>query len=125
MYSILADETTDVCISEQFSFCVWHFDSNTCSLQEHFHGFIKFEHLTGEYLADTIIQILREKNLNLALVRGQGYDEAANINGAFKGVQSRITSLQPLAFYTHCANYRLNLVLSKAMQHSRNNYKYL
>lgn len=36
------------------------------------------------------------------------------MSGAFKGVQSRITSLQPLAFYTHCANHRLNLVLSKA-----------
>ncbi|XP_015376819.1 PREDICTED: 52 kDa repressor of the inhibitor of the protein kinase-like [Diuraphis noxia] len=36
------------------------------------------------------------------------------MSGAFKGVQSRIASLQPLAFYTHCANHRLNLVLSKA-----------
>ncbi|CAI6347759.1 unnamed protein product [Macrosiphum euphorbiae] len=36
------------------------------------------------------------------------------MNGAFKGVRSRIESLQPLSFYTHCANHRLNLVLSKA-----------
>ncbi|XP_060864369.1 52 kDa repressor of the inhibitor of the protein kinase-like [Metopolophium dirhodum] len=111
---ILADETTDVSISEQFSFCVRYFDSDTCSIREHFLGFTKVEHVTGEYLADTIIQILKEKNLDLALLRGQGYDGAANMSGAFKGVQSRIASLQPLAFYTHCANHRLNLVLSKA-----------
>jgi hypothetical protein len=36
------------------------------------------------------------------------------MSGAFQGVQSRIASLQPLAFYTHSANHRLNLVLSKA-----------
>ncbi|XP_060882117.1 52 kDa repressor of the inhibitor of the protein kinase-like [Metopolophium dirhodum] len=112
--SILADETTDVSISEQFSFCVRYFDSDTCSIREHFLGFTNVEHVTGEYLADTIIQILKEKNLDLALLREQGYDGAANMSGAFKGVQSRIASLQPLAFYTHCANHRLNLVLSKA-----------
>ncbi|XP_050066136.1 52 kDa repressor of the inhibitor of the protein kinase-like [Aphis gossypii] len=89
--------------------------SNTRDIvREHFLGFTKVEHVTGEYLADTILQILKEKNLDLALLRGQGYDGAANMSGAFKGVQSRIASLQPLAFYTHCANHRLNLVLSKA-----------
>jgi len=33
------------------------------------------------------------------------------VSGAFK---ARIASLQSLAFYTHCAKHRLNLVLSKA-----------
>lgn len=61
-YSTLADETTDVSISEHFSFCFWYFDSNTCTVQEHFLGFTKVEHVTGEYLADTIIQVLKEKN---------------------------------------------------------------
>lgn len=59
-YSILADETTDVSISKQFSFCVRYFDSNTCSVQKHFLGFTKVEHVTSEYLDDTIIQILKE-----------------------------------------------------------------
>ncbi|XP_029342513.1 uncharacterized protein LOC115033649 [Acyrthosiphon pisum] len=47
LYSILADETTDVSISEQFSFCVRYFDSDTCSIREHFLGFTKVEHVTG------------------------------------------------------------------------------
>jgi hypothetical protein len=37
-------------------------------MREHFVGFIKVEHVTGEYLAGTIIQILKEKNLDLALL---------------------------------------------------------
>jgi len=54
---------------------------------------------------------LKENNLDISLLRGQGYDGEANMSGAFKGVQSRIL---PLALYTHCANHRLNLVLNKA-----------
>ncbi|KAL4121989.1 hypothetical protein QTP88_014404 [Uroleucon formosanum] len=53
-----------------------------------------------------------ESSLNFG--RGQGYDGATNMSGAFKGVQSRILNLQPLALYTRCANYKLNLVLNKA-----------
>lgn len=47
-YSILADETTNLSISEQFSFCVRYFDSNTCSVREHFLGFTRVENVTGE-----------------------------------------------------------------------------
>jgi hypothetical protein len=57
---------------------------------------------------------LKENNLDISLLRGQGYDGAANMSGPFKGVKSRILKLQPLALYTHCANHRLNLVLNKA-----------
>lgn len=35
------------------------------------------------------------------------------MRGAFKVIQSQIARLQLLAFYTRCANHRLNLVLSK------------
>lgn len=111
----MVDETTDVSISEQFSFCVRYFDSITCSVQEHFLRFTKVKHVTGKYLAVAIIQILKEKNLDLALLRRQGYDSTSNMRGAFKGIQSQIARLQSLAFYKIiCANHRLNLVLSKA-----------
>jgi len=30
------------------------------------------------------------------------------------GLQSHVFKWQPLAFYTHCSNHRLNLVLNKA-----------
>jgi hypothetical protein len=114
LFSILADETTDNSISEQFSFCVRYFDTDKCTVEEYFIGFTKVENVTGENLTDTILRLLKENNLDISLLRGQGYDGAANMSGAFKGVQSRILKLQPLALYTHCANHRLNLVLNKA-----------
>ncbi|KAL4130868.1 hypothetical protein QTP88_008247 [Uroleucon formosanum] len=88
--------------------------SDKCTVEEYFIGFTKVENVTGENLTDTILRLLKENNLDISLLRGQGYDGAANMRGAFKGVQSRILKLQPLALYTHCANHKLNLVLNKA-----------
>lgn len=50
MYSILADETTDNSISEQFTFGVPYFDADKCTV-EHFLEFTKVENFTGENLS--------------------------------------------------------------------------
>lgn len=36
------------------------------------------------------------------------------MSGIFKGLQARICQVQPLAVYSHCANHRLNLAITKA-----------
>lgn len=36
-----------------------------------------------------------------------------DMSGIFKGVQARIPRIQPLAIFSHCANHRLNLAISK------------
>ena len=38
------------------------------------------------------------------------------MSGAFKGVQSRILAIQPLAFYTHCQAHNLNLVVTESCE---------
>lgn len=43
---------------------------------------------------------------------GQGYDGAAAMSGQFKGVQTRIRELYPLAYYIHYSPHCLNLVIS-------------
>ncbi|KAL4104796.1 hypothetical protein QTP88_020072 [Uroleucon formosanum] len=43
---------------------------------------------------------------------GQGYDGAAAMSGQFKGVQTRIREIYPLAYYIHCSAHCLNLVIS-------------
>lgn len=85
-----------------------------CTIEEGFLGFTKVTDLSGENLANTIIEKLKAADLDIAFLRGQAYDGGANMSGAFKGVQARILNMQPLAIYTHCANHRLNLVLNKA-----------
>lgn len=54
--------------------------------------------------------------------RGQGYDGAANMRSAFRGVQALIMKTYPKALYTHCVAHCLNLCLSDAskLQEVRN-----
>ncbi|XP_025405273.1 uncharacterized protein LOC112679614 isoform X1 [Sipha flava] len=81
---------------------------------------------TGENLANTIVQKLKEIGLSLEFLRGQGYDGGANMSGKYCGVQARILNLQPKAIYTHCASHRLNLTLIKACRDmiSKEKYRY-
>lgn len=111
-FSVLADETTDVSIAEQFSLCVRYFDTEKCAISEHFLGFQMVESCSGEALSEKILSFLTKLDLDIAFLRGQGYDGGANMSGRFKGVQARILKEQPLADYTHCSNHRLNLALN-------------
>jgi len=47
-------------------------------------------------------------------MRGQGYDGAASMRGAFNVVQETILEEYPMATYTHCVSLFLNLVLNDA-----------
>lgn len=50
----------------------------------------------------------------LDLCRGQSYDNASNMSGIYKGVQARMTELNPLAVFVPCSAHSLNLVGSAA-----------
>ncbi|EFA12991.1 Zinc finger MYM-type protein 1-like Protein [Tribolium castaneum] len=45
-------------------------------------------------------------------MRGQAYDNGANMKGDKSGVQSRIRVLNPRAFYVPCSSHSLNLVVN-------------
>jgi hypothetical protein len=113
-FTIMADETTDVSIKEQLSICIRYFNTTDCKIEEDFIKFVDVEDLTGESLARTILQELGKLNIDLTYCRGQAFDGSSNMSGIFKGVQARISKLQPLATYSHCTNHRLNLAISKA-----------
>jgi cobalamin-dependent methionine synthase I len=44
-------------------------------------------------------------------MKGQGYDGASNMSGAYKGVQARIRERIPDAVYSHCKAHCLNLAI--------------
>lgn len=52
----------------------------------------------------------------------QGYNDAATMNGNFKGVQTIIRKSHPAAFYIHCSAHSLNVALTHScnIQHIRN-----
>ena len=113
-FSILCDETSDLSHIEQMSLSIRYVDLKSCLIKENFICFVPVYECTGENLANTIVQKLKEIGLSLEFLRGQGYGGGANMSGKYRGVQARILNLQPKAIYTHCASHRLNLTLIKA-----------
>lgn len=59
-----------------------------------------------------------ECNLDLALCRGQGYDNAANMSGKYNGVKSKIIEKYPQALFSPCSAHSLNLCGVHAMETS-------
>lgn len=111
-FSILADGTTDIRKTEQFSLCIRYIDKEEFKMREDFLKFIPISDSTGKALADVIKFHIRSMGLDLSLIRGQGYDGASSMKGQFKGVQAFILSEYPKALYTHCAAHCLNLWLT-------------
>ena len=113
---MLVDETSDISGLEQVSICARYVNTETMTLCEDFLNFVRTSDLTGAGLSDLILSSLRSFGVDVDYLRGQGYDGAAAMSGAFNGVRAHISRLHPLALYTHCTAHSLNLVVSKACE---------
>nr|CAI5845780.1 unnamed protein product [Callosobruchus analis] len=117
-FTVLADETADISTIEQLSLCVRYVkesEPNMFNICEHL-LFIPVTSTSGETLASAILQRLKQCNIDVSYLRGQGYDGASNMSGVFKGVQALIASQYNTALYVHCASHSLNLALSNASE---------
>ena len=109
-FAILADEVTSHNV-EHLAICARFVDSN---IREEFLTFVKLERMTGENVAEAILEFLRENYIPVANMRRQGYNGASNMASNKVGVQARIKQEAPLAVYVHCNGHCLNLVISKS-----------
>src|SRR5687768_16944641 len=80
-------------------------------IQEHFLNFLEEEESTEKHLLDVLLFELKRLGLDVADIRGQGYDNGANMKGHKSGVQSRLSQLNPRAFFTPCACHSYKLLL--------------
>lgn len=111
-YSIIADEATDEANDEQLSISIRYVDNGTpCEKFLTFHECQSG--VTGEAIADAILEQLAKWQLQPQFLRGQAYDGAGAMAGRSKGTGARIAALHPKALYTHCAAHRLNLCVVK------------
>lgn len=117
-YSIIVDCTRDKSKVEQTSlivrFCGRNSVHNNFEPREHFLGFLLTVDTTGIGLTELILKELEKIGLPLKNLRGQGYDNGANMKGAISGVQSRILQVNPRAFFVPCSCHSLNLVINDA-----------
>ena len=77
---------------------------------ERFLTFIPVESHTGEAHATTVLKFLNEHDIDIKNLRGQSYDNVANMSGCYNGLQTHICQINPLAHYIPCAADSLNKV---------------
>ncbi|KAL4082431.1 hypothetical protein QTP88_029898 [Uroleucon formosanum] len=70
----------------------------------------------AKYMATIVLQTLKNYDLDIANCRGQSYDNASNMSGAYSGLQARIKEVNSLAVFVPCSAHSLNLVGSCAAE---------
>lgn len=115
-FSIMVDETQDCSIREQVSFCVRTVDSNF-EIIENFLGLYVTPNQESQTLFSIVNDIFVRLDLSFSKLRGQCYDGASNMSGAFKGLQRLVLDKQPKAIYVHCSAHSLNLAVEDSLRH--------
>ncbi|GFQ71165.1 hypothetical protein TNCT_447301 [Trichonephila clavata] len=101
-FSIILDTTQDIPKKDQLSIIIRYvttdvIDSNepdNIRINETFLGFIEAANQTAKSLESDVLNFLNALDINLTKCRGQGYDGAANMSGAYGGLQKLRTNNQ-------------------------------
>ena len=113
-YGIILDETSDVTRIEQVSLCLSYCVDGL--KKEAFVGFYATKSTEGEVLYQLVKDSIAELNLDLKNIVGKAFDGAANMNGIYKGLSTRMKECSPHAIYVHCYGHLLNLALQDTMK---------
>ncbi|XP_048513412.1 zinc finger MYM-type protein 1-like [Athalia rosae] len=117
-YSIILDCTPDKSRIEQMSiiirFVSYDEKAQKFEIREHFLGFLPITDTTGKGLTQVILDELQNLGIAFSDMRGQGYDNGANMKSKHSGVQNRILQRNPRAFFVPCSAHTLNLVVGDA-----------
>ena len=111
-FSLMADECTDVTTVEELSiFCRWVEDGVPV---EHFLEIVPLKSADAKTIYSTLVEFLKEKNIQIRKLVGMGLDGAATFSGKHKGVQSLLKKNLPHAVFVHCHCHLLQLACVQA-----------
>lgn len=114
-FSLIVDSTPDAAHIDQLTLVIRYVLDNG----EPCERFIKFLPSVGhkaQEMFDAITKELEKLKINLADCRGQSYDNAYNMSGAYNGLQAKIQEQAPFAMFVPCAAHSLNLVGTSAAE---------
>ncbi|XP_022880854.1 zinc finger MYM-type protein 1-like [Olea europaea var. sylvestris] len=109
-FSILVDETRDASSQEQMTIILRFMNGNGI-LTEHFFAIKSVSDTTSLNLKNQISDVLDHFNLQVQNMRGQRYDGANNMRGAWNGLLALFLRDCPYAYYVNCFVRRLQLTL--------------
>ncbi|XP_025407500.1 zinc finger MYM-type protein 1-like [Sipha flava] len=113
-FSIVVDSTSDICHVDQLSFVLRYVKDSTPV--ERFLRFLPKVGHKSEKMEDAVLPFLKNLGIDINNCRGQSYDNASNMSGAYTGLQARIVKHNSLAIYVPCSAHSLNLVGSCAAE---------
>jgi hypothetical protein len=108
-FSIIVDSSPDITHIDEFAIIIRYVQENG-TVVERFLCFLPSVGHKSEDMFDAVINTLNEFGIDIKNCRGQSYDNASNMTGAYTGLQARIQEVSPTAVYTPCAGHSLNLV---------------
>ncbi|XP_042460668.1 zinc finger MYM-type protein 1-like [Zingiber officinale] len=112
-FCILVDEARDISKREQIAI-ILRFVNNYRVLTERFFAIKSISDTTSLNLKKEISNVLVHHDLQVKKIRGQGYDGASNMRGAWNELQALFLRDCPYAYYVHCFAHRLQLTLVSA-----------
>ncbi|KAI3523499.1 hypothetical protein L1887_01674 [Cichorium endivia] len=109
-FALLVDESSDVSKKEQMAIVLRYVDSIGI-VKERFIGVVHVKDTSSLTLKEAIDEVFIGNKLSMTQVRGQGYDGASNMRGAFNGLKALILQENDSAHYVHCFAHQLQLVI--------------
>ncbi|CAI9287095.1 unnamed protein product [Lactuca saligna] len=90
---------------------VLRYVDNRGVVKERFIRVVHVKDTSSLTLKVAIDDVFTRNNLSMSQVRGQGYDGASNMRGAFNGLKALILKDNDSAHYVHCFTHQLQLVI--------------
>ncbi|PIA36735.1 hypothetical protein AQUCO_03200003v1 [Aquilegia coerulea] len=112
-FCILVDEAQDNSTREQMAI-VLRFVDDGGLVRERFLAIVGVVDTKAITLKKEISNVLACSNLHVCHMRGQGYDGASNMCGAWNGLQALFLKESPCAYYIHCFAHQLQLAMVAA-----------
>lgn len=109
-HALVVDETRDISGKEQLAIILRWVEDNY-SIHEDLVGLHQADKTDAESLLNIVTSVLISLAIDILANRGQTFDGAAVLQGAYSGLGARILEINDKAMLTHCLNHNLNLVL--------------